>query len=71
MSFLLLLTSNLQQNWRKRQNSFCLEVKGAGRRGRRWGCGRGNGPNNVCTYEQMNKEKKKRKISKMEIHRRA
>jgi hypothetical protein len=39
--------SSLQQNWRKRQNRFCLE-------GRGWR----NDPNNVCTYEYMNKEKK-------------
>jgi hypothetical protein len=45
--------SSLQQNWRRGQNKFCLEVrrgereqtgKGVGARGR-------NGPNNVCTYE--------------------
>jgi hypothetical protein len=28
MSFLLLLMSSLQQNWRRGQNTFCLEVKG-------------------------------------------
>jgi hypothetical protein len=38
MSFLLLLMSSLQQNWRRRQNRFCLEVRGA------WGGeGRGKG----------------------------
>jgi hypothetical protein len=31
LSFLLLLMSSLQQNWRRGQNRFCLEVKG------RWG----------------------------------
>jgi hypothetical protein len=40
--------SSLQQNWRKGQNRFCLEVRGVGK----------NDPNNVCTYEYMNKEKK-------------
>jgi hypothetical protein len=40
--------SSLQQNWRKGQNSFCLEARGEGER---------NDPNNVCTYEYMNKEK--------------
>jgi hypothetical protein len=30
MSFLLLLISTLQQNWRKGQNRFCLEVRGLG-----------------------------------------
>jgi hypothetical protein len=28
----------LQQNWRKAQNRFCLEVRGVGRR---WGRGQG------------------------------
>jgi hypothetical protein len=28
MSFLLLLMSILQQNWRKGKNRFCLEVRG-------------------------------------------
>jgi hypothetical protein len=40
----------LQQNWKKWQNRFCLEAGGAGER---------NGPNSVCTYVQMNKEKKR------------
>jgi hypothetical protein len=35
MSFLLLLVSTLQQNWRKAQNRFCLEGRGEGER--RWG----------------------------------
>jgi hypothetical protein len=42
LSFLLLLMSTVQQNWRKGQNRFCLEARGAG--GEK--C-----PNNVCTYE--------------------
>jgi hypothetical protein len=51
LSFFLLLISTLQQNWRKEQNMFCLEVRGGW-----WGeegvGGRGrNDPNNVCTYE--------------------
>jgi hypothetical protein len=40
MSFLLLLMSSLQQNWRKGQNTFCLEVRGWGGEGggrRQWG----------------------------------
>jgi hypothetical protein len=37
LSFLLLLISSLQQNWRKGQNRFCLEVRGGGGRGRRQG----------------------------------
>jgi hypothetical protein len=40
--------SSLQQNWRKGQNKFCLEARGVGVR---------NDPNNVCTYEKMNKLK--------------
>jgi hypothetical protein len=48
LSFLLLLMSSLQQNWRKRQNRFCLEVRGV-ERGE--GRDRRNGPNNVCTHE--------------------
>jgi hypothetical protein len=47
MSFLLLLISTLQQNWRKGQNRFCLELSGGGRGE---AVGR-NGPNNVCTYK--------------------
>jgi hypothetical protein len=50
--------SSLQQNWRKGQNRFCLEVRGVGERGREWEVGGKNDPNNVCTYEYMNKEKK-------------
>jgi hypothetical protein len=43
--------SSLQQNWRKGQNRFCLEVRQGG--GEREGLGLGgrNDPNNVCTYE--------------------
>jgi hypothetical protein len=33
MSFLLLLMSTLQQNWRKGQNSFCLEEREGGGEG--------------------------------------
>jgi hypothetical protein len=56
MSFLLLLISTLQWNWRKAQNRFCLEAKGE--EGRRWGwrAGGRNDPNNVCTCEKMNKK---------------
>jgi hypothetical protein len=37
--------SSLQENWRNRQNVFCLEVRGLGRIGGR------NDPNNVSTLE--------------------
>jgi hypothetical protein len=50
--------SSLQQNWRKGQNTFCLEVRGFGGRGREQRAGGRNDPNNVCTYKYMNKEKK-------------
>jgi hypothetical protein len=54
--------STLQQNWRKKQNRFCLEVRAVGEvvggKRKRVGGGEGwveeggrNGPNNVCTYE--------------------
>jgi hypothetical protein len=52
-----LLTSSLQQNWRKGQNTFCLEERGWDKRVG-WGSGGRNDPNNVCIYEYMNKEKK-------------
>jgi hypothetical protein len=50
MSFLLMLISTLQQNWRKMQNRFCLKVRGEGG-GVKVGTGRRNDPNNVCTCE--------------------
>jgi hypothetical protein len=53
--------SSLQQNWRKEQNRFYLEARGMGRRGRA-ATGK-NDPNNVCTKEYTNKEKKKKKNS--------
>jgi hypothetical protein len=37
LSFLLLLMFSLQQNWRRGQNRFCLEVRGT------WGEGKGSG----------------------------
>jgi hypothetical protein len=40
--------SSLQQNWRRGQNKFCLEVRGC--RGEEE-AGRRNGSNNACTYE--------------------
>jgi hypothetical protein len=52
--------STLQQNWRKGQNRFCLEVRREVERGR--GAGGRNDPNNVCTYKYMNKEKKIGKV---------
>jgi hypothetical protein len=50
MSFLLLLISTLQWNWRKVQNRFCLEGRG---KEERVGVGAGgrNDPNNECTCE--------------------
>jgi hypothetical protein len=55
MYFLLLLMSILQQNWRKGQNRFCLEVRAVW--GEREGTAGRNGPNNVCTYELKTKKK--------------
>jgi hypothetical protein len=55
--------SSLQQNWRKGQNRFCLKARGVGGKKRGRGAGRRNDPNNVCTYEYMNKEKNKIKFS--------
>jgi hypothetical protein len=40
---------SLQQNCRRGQNRFCLEVRGVGKRGE--GAGRRDGPNIVYTYE--------------------
>jgi hypothetical protein len=48
--------SSLQQNWRKGQNSFCLEAREVRVMG---GAGEKNDPNNVLTHEYMNKKKKK------------
>jgi hypothetical protein len=54
--------SSLQQNWRKGQNRFSLKVMGV-KEERRGGSRVRNDPNNVCTYEYINKEKKaKRKV---------
>jgi hypothetical protein len=36
LSFLLLLMSSLQQNWRKGQNRFCLEARCLAGREREW-----------------------------------
>jgi hypothetical protein len=51
VSFFLLLMSTLQQNWRKGQKRFFLEVRGVGERGRGWGIWGRNGP----MYAHMNK----------------
>jgi hypothetical protein len=56
MSFLLSLMFSPQQNWRRGQNRFCLEVKGVKGREKGQGAWEGEGPNNVCTYESMNKQ---------------
>jgi hypothetical protein len=50
MSFLLLLKSTLQQNWRKGKTGSAWKQGGVGME---WGQGAGerNGLNNVCTYE--------------------
>jgi hypothetical protein len=50
MPFLLSLRLSLQQNGRRGQNRFCLEVKGVGGRGGQREEGR-DGPNNAYTYE--------------------
>jgi hypothetical protein len=50
MSFLLLLISTLQQNWRKAQNRFCLE----GRRVERLGEGQ-EGEMTQTMYAHVNK----------------
>jgi hypothetical protein len=53
MSFLLLLISTLQQNWRRGQNGFCVEARGLG--GREEG-GRGHrGEMAQTMYAHMNK----------------
>jgi hypothetical protein len=49
--------SSLQQNWRKGQKRFCLEVRGLGGERKQQVTGGRNGPNNVYTYEYTNKEK--------------
>jgi hypothetical protein len=60
-----MLLSSLQQNWRKGQNRFCLEVRRVV--GERVGQGQGeNDPNNIRTYEYMNKETKTKKIKRKE-----
>jgi hypothetical protein len=52
LSFLLLLMSSLQQNWRRGQNTFCLEVKGMGEK--RGGGGQGREMAQTM-YAHMNK----------------
>jgi hypothetical protein len=52
MSFLLLLISSLQQNWRRGQGSFCLEERVMGKRGRREQAG---GRKAQTMYAYMNK----------------
>jgi hypothetical protein len=42
---------SLQENWRRGQNRFCLEVRGLGREGKEDRVGGRDGPNNVYTYE--------------------
>jgi hypothetical protein len=51
--------STLQQNWRKGRDRFCLATGGCGERVG-WGAEVRDDPKNVCTYEYMNKEEKKR-----------
>jgi hypothetical protein len=51
LSFLLLLLSSLQQNWKKGQNRFCLEAMvGGERRG-----GKHKGEMAQAMYVHMNK----------------
>jgi hypothetical protein len=52
MSFLLLLISALQWNWRKAQNRFSLGVRGEVGRG--WGQGQGGDMIQIM-YAQINK----------------
>jgi hypothetical protein len=52
MSFLLLLMSSLQQNWRTGQNRFCQEARGWGGEG--VGAGQG-GEITQTMYVHMNK----------------
>jgi hypothetical protein len=53
MSFLLLsLMSSLQQNWRRGQNKFCLEVRRVAWKGRGW---RQGGEMAQKIYAHMNK----------------
>jgi hypothetical protein len=51
MFFSLSLMFSLQQNWRRRQNRFCLEVRSVGGKDRGQGAVGRDGPNNVCTKE--------------------
>jgi hypothetical protein len=58
MSFLLLLISTLQQNWRKAQNRFCLEGRGEEERkreGRGGGQRRQRGEMTQTIYAHVNK----------------
>jgi hypothetical protein len=48
--------ASLQQNWKREQNRFCLEAKWVGGKGRGRGRRGRNGPNNVCTFEYINKK---------------
>jgi hypothetical protein len=59
--------SSLQQNWRKGQNRFCLEAKGVGGRGTRWGRRGRNRPNNVCTYKYVKKKESADKLHLINI----
>jgi hypothetical protein len=52
LSFLLSLMSSLQQNWRRGQNRFCLEVRGWRGEG---GAGRQGGEMAQTMYAHMNK----------------
>jgi hypothetical protein len=51
--FLLFLVSSFQQNWRRGQNRFCLEVRRVGGRGMRWGWWGGEMAQTI--YAHMNK----------------
>jgi hypothetical protein len=60
LSFFLLLMCSLQQNWRRGQNRFFLEVKWVGRRGGSWRGGGEQGEEMAQTmYAHMNKYKNK------------
>jgi hypothetical protein len=71
LSFLLLLLSSLQQNWREGQNTFCLEARGC----REDGGGGGQGEEMAQTmYAHMNKlinkpkEKKNFNVKKKKLY---
>jgi hypothetical protein len=51
--------SSLQENWRKAEQVLPGSEGGGGKR-ELWVGGGRNDPNNICTFEYMNKEKNRR-----------